>query len=269
MPGAFFHSEVIPTGSPIAQRRQARHAWFQTVHKTLEAADLVFIDPDNGLEPDGYSHGSAKAGKSIALAELRALARPGRCQIVYHHHTRRKGGHHGEIEHWAGRLREAGFLRVDALRAKPYSPRVFFLLDAPADVRAGAKQVAADWQGLITWHPGGVMGRQDAVAGGPSAPALLERMEETPAKPPETRELRASGAKRSGRSKGATTTQVGYVNRNGQEVIRPTGNAGTDHGQYVYVLRCRGCGHEYGANGSDIFQRRCPNHGGGAPGLAF
>ena len=46
------------------------------------------------------------------------------------------------------------------------------------------------------------------------------------------------------------TTKAGYANRNGQEVIRPTGNPGTDHGQYVYVLRCRACGHEYGANGS-------------------
>ena len=34
------------------------------------------------------------------------------------------------------------------------------------------------------------------------------------------------------------TTEPGYVNRNGQEVIRPTGISGTDHGQYVHVLRC-------------------------------
>ena len=92
----------------------------------------MFVAPDNGLEPAAFSHGSAKAGKSILLSELRALARPGRSPIVCHHHTRRTGGHHAEIEHWAGRLREAGFQWVDALRAKPYSPRAFFLLDAPA-----------------------------------------------------------------------------------------------------------------------------------------
>ena len=27
---------------------------------SLTEADLVFVDPDNGLEPAGYSHGSAK-----------------------------------------------------------------------------------------------------------------------------------------------------------------------------------------------------------------
>lgn len=74
---------------------------------------------------------------------------------------------------------------------------------------------------------------------------------------------------KSARATNLGTTQVGYINRNGQEVIRPTARPGTDRHQSVYVLRCRGCGHEYGTNGSDIFQRRCPVHDGGAPGIDF
>jgi hypothetical protein len=73
--------------------------------------------------------------------------------IVYHHQSRRKGGHVGEMEYWADRLRGCGFATVDALRARPYSPRVFFVLDAPADVRQRAEQTATNWQGWITWHP--------------------------------------------------------------------------------------------------------------------
>jgi predicted RNase H-like nuclease len=65
------------------------------------------------------------------------------------------------------------------------------------------------------------------------------------------------------------TTSVGYTNRNKQTVIRPTGLAGTDHGQSIYVLRCGSCAYEYGANGSDIFQRRCPKCQGGAAGLPY
>lgn len=63
------------------------------------------------------------------------------------------------------------------------------------------------------------------------------------------------------------TTEPGYRNRNGQVVLRRTDLPGNDHNQMTYVLRCDGCGHEYGANGSDIFQRRCPAHDGGAAGL--
>jgi hypothetical protein len=68
-------------------------------------------------------------------------------------------------------------------------------------------------------------------------------------------------------SKGSTT-MPGYENRNGQIVVRGTGKLGTDHLQYVYVLKCKPCGHEYGANGSDIHLRKCPVCQGGAPGLA-
>ncbi len=63
------------------------------------------------------------------------------------------------------------------------------------------------------------------------------------------------------------TTEPGYRNRNGQVVVRKTELPGNDHNQMTYVLRCEQCGCEYGANGSDIFQRRCPAHDGGAAGL--
>lgn len=65
------------------------------------------------------------------------------------------------------------------------------------------------------------------------------------------------------------TTRPGYVNRNSQVVIRNTGMPGTDHGQSIYQLHCSHCRREYGANGSDIFQRKCPKCQGGQPGLAM
>lgn len=64
-----------------------------------------------------------------------------------------------------------------------------------------------------------------------------------------------------------TSVRLGYVNRNNQEVIEATGLPGTDHGQSIYVLRCRLCGSEYGSNGSDNFQRKCPGCQQGRPGL--
>ena len=63
------------------------------------------------------------------------------------------------------------------------------------------------------------------------------------------------------------TTQVGYINRNNQRVTANTGKPGNDHNQVIYALVCGDCGAEYGSNGSDIFQRRCPVHDKGAAGL--
>ena len=96
LPGAIFAGEVIRSDGPLAQRQQVRREWFVRMKDSITEADLLFVDPDNGLEPAGYSHGSAKAGKSVLLSELHELARPGRCLIVYHHHSRRKGGHQCE-----------------------------------------------------------------------------------------------------------------------------------------------------------------------------
>ena len=86
----------------------------------------------------------AKSGKSIMIGELHQFTRPGQCLIVYHYHTRHAGGHYAEMQHWADRLRASGFAAVDALRARPFSPRVYFLLDAPALIRQRPKQIAVD-----------------------------------------------------------------------------------------------------------------------------
>ena len=83
-----------------------------------------------------------------------------------------------------------------------------------------------------------------------------------------SRPVRARGtARRSGNGKG--TTEPGYRNTKGQVVLRRTDQPGNDQNQKVYVLRCDDCGHEYGANGSDIWQRRCPRCDAGAPGLRY
>ena len=73
------------------------------------------------------------------------------------------------------------------------------------------------------------------------------------------------------KSGSTSTTQIGYVNRKNQKNHGTRGVAGTDHGQIAYRLEClnKDCGHIYGANGTDIFQRRCPKCQGGRDGIEF
>ncbi len=63
------------------------------------------------------------------------------------------------------------------------------------------------------------------------------------------------------------TTVPGFVNANGQITIRDTGLAGTDHLQRVYQVACSHCGCIYGANGSDLHDRKCPACQSGSAGL--
>lgn len=68
-----------------------------------------------------------------------------------------------------------------------------------------------------------------------------------------------------------STTQIGQVNRNNQRCGGHRGRAGNDHLQKAYRMECLqpSCGHVYGANGSDVFQRKCPKCQGGEPGIEF
>ncbi len=65
------------------------------------------------------------------------------------------------------------------------------------------------------------------------------------------------------------TTLPGFINRHGQITVRNTGAPGTDKNQFIYQLACSNCGHVYGANGSDIHERKCPVCQAGRSGLEF
>lgn len=153
LPNASFFNEPYPAKEPWQNRSKARSDWFARARKTLAQSQILFVDPDNGLAPTSFKPTQAKAGKSITLCEVAALRQEGRCLIVYHHQTRKAGGHLQEIAWWAKRLRRCGFNTVDALRAKPWSPRVFFLLDATRQIREKAAALQSRWTGHISWHP--------------------------------------------------------------------------------------------------------------------
>ena len=76
-----------------------------------------------------------------------------------------------------------------------------------------------------------------------------------------------------------SSTTPGYLNPQGQRVIRRVRPSDIFKGQYIYELRCERsksdgtlCGHHYGANGCDILGagagngRSCPECQGGKPG---
>lgn len=128
-----FHSSVCPPAPA------ARADWAREMVTSLEGTNLVFLDPDNGLE------GARLTPKSAAVRELVALRSVGRALVLYHHQTRRRGGAAAEFEHVAERLQGAGFPAVEALRLKPYSPRFYFLLDASEVLSRRLAAFASRW----------------------------------------------------------------------------------------------------------------------------
>ncbi|MBE6844427.1 MAG: hypothetical protein E7508_01755 [Ruminococcus sp.] len=61
------------------------------------------------------------------------------------------------------------------------------------------------------------------------------------------------------------STDVGYINKNNQKNLGKADKPGTDNNQYFYDMECLDCGNRYYANGTDIWDRKCPNCQGGRP----
>ena len=133
--GAVFHREIVP------RARDERAVWFAGLVAKVDHCDLVFVDPDNGLE------GASLSPKSVAWEELRALRRKGRTLIVYHHQTRYRGGAVKEAVYREEQLRDlAGARRVEAIRLRPGTPRFYFLIDADNGLSEGLRAFAQTWQ---------------------------------------------------------------------------------------------------------------------------
>jgi hypothetical protein len=134
-------------------------------------------------------------------------------------------------------------------------------LDALLSAWATRQGLAAGWPNLLGDDPALVFPAGRVSYLWPKVTAGDQNADEQGRKP--SRPVGGNLQRRESRN----TTTIGYVNKHQQEVIRKTDLPGNDNGQLVYVLRCISCGHEYGANGSDIWLRRCPEHDGGLAGL--
>ena len=142
------------------ERRKFREDWLSEVKVKLKDCDIVFADPDNGLydasEPDWSDD---TMWKRILLSEAKSLAEDGngcsRTLIIYHHNTRRKGGHAKEVGFWKAKL-GADTL---AVRWRGRSPRTFFVVNPRPRMCALLNNFMAGWnegkpKSRLLWTPG-------------------------------------------------------------------------------------------------------------------
>jgi hypothetical protein len=84
-----YFSEPLPGGLGTARQRAAeRAAWFESARKAVADCDLVFLDPDNGLEVRSVPVTSPLSGKYATVAEVAALLRTGAGVVLYQHGSR-------------------------------------------------------------------------------------------------------------------------------------------------------------------------------------
>jgi hypothetical protein len=80
-------AEMMQGGS-VRQRLASRMEWFSRAQAAVVGADVVFLDPDNGIEVRSVSKGAIKGGKYVYWDEIQSLWLNGHSLLIYHHLNR-------------------------------------------------------------------------------------------------------------------------------------------------------------------------------------
>ena len=81
----YYCEELVP---PVGNRDKCRSAWHKNAKSALQKADIIFLDPDNGLLPKSVSPSSTKSVKYILQQEIMDYYLAGHSVVFYNHRWR-------------------------------------------------------------------------------------------------------------------------------------------------------------------------------------
>lgn len=166
--------ELVPRASYfealLHNARPARAAYVNAARQALEACDLVFVDPDNGIEVPSTKPGAQGYSKYVSWSDLRTMYADGQSLLVYQHfpHVVRERF----VAFLGARLSEE--LPGSTVAAFSTAHVVFFLVQQSKHatvLQAAVVEVERQWRGQIDVWP---------VAPGGSANNALQQSAATP-----------------------------------------------------------------------------------------
>jgi hypothetical protein len=131
--GALFHSKKVP------KRLSLREIWAKELIESIDKADLVFLDPDNGIQ------GKRLTPKHVALDEISALRREGRALVI----VQRQSGRHAEPRFLAEKLQSLGCRRIELIRFRLVSSRFFVVADHDGVISERIQLFSRKWGNWI------------------------------------------------------------------------------------------------------------------------
>lgn len=125
LPGAVFVNTIVP------ETLFERQLWFKQASAALADTDLIFFDPDNGIEVESVARGRRNSSKYVYRDELAAAYRAGHSLLVYQHFQRKERESFirdvaddlqriaADAEIWAIRTSHVVFMLAIQLRHRP------------------------------------------------------------------------------------------------------------------------------------------------------
>jgi hypothetical protein len=148
VPGAVYFEDFL------RDSRSARLTYFEAARNALSSCDLIFVDPDNGIEIPSTKLGAPGSSKYVYWSELQAMYAAGHSILVYQHFPRVVRERF--IPFLASRLNEDLPGSTVVAFSTPYV--VFFLVQQPEHADAldrAARAVQQQWIGQIEVWPAG------------------------------------------------------------------------------------------------------------------
>ena len=126
---AVFHHEQVP------KRAALRKSWTTSLVDSVSKANLIFLDPDNGIQ------GRRLTPKHVALAEIAALRRQERALVTVQHQS----GQKLEVKSIAERLKYIGCQRLEIVRFRLVSSQFYVIVDYDNSLDARISCFARKW----------------------------------------------------------------------------------------------------------------------------
>jgi len=142
LPKASYFEKELDDGA------KARDAYFEAAWTALQTCQLLFFDPDNGLEVPSTKRGTRGSAKYLYWQELREAYSNGHSVLVYQHfpHVQHESFVRVRTSRIAKELQGAYVMGLETAHVS------FFLAAQPAHVailRCAAEEVEAAWPGQI------------------------------------------------------------------------------------------------------------------------
>lgn len=133
---AYFAEPLSYGGRGLTQRVGWRAGWLDRAARVAGSAELVMLDPDNGLIPERLSLRSRSAVKYASLDECAAFHGGGERTLVVYQHAHRQGNARQQVDRSLTRLcARLGVDRRHAFALRFHRGTTRFYLVAPAEGR--------------------------------------------------------------------------------------------------------------------------------------
>lgn len=140
LPAAIYHNDLLP------QAENERAAYMAKCRAKFADADLVFFDPDNGIEAPSVKKSHGKALKYVFLDEVATICGSGQSSLIYQHFPMMKPRPQF-VADTVARLRAA--IPYAAIFTFTTSHVVFLLLvhpESPARLAVAAMEACEPWE---------------------------------------------------------------------------------------------------------------------------